>query len=66
MSGRLGRVDVHQHPAVAAQLRHLDDRLQRADLVVAPLQVHERGVGPDRGGDRVDVHMAALVASDRP
>ena len=64
MSGRLGRVDVQQHPAVAAQLRHLDDWLQRADLVVAPLKVHERGVGPDRGGDRVDVHLAAVVASD--
>ena len=53
VAGRLGGVDVHEHVAFAAALRRPRRRLQRADLVVAPLQVDERGVGPDGVGDRV-------------
>ena len=41
---RLRGVDVHEHAPLAARRHHLGHRLQRADLVVAPLHVHQRGV----------------------
>ena len=42
-SDGLRRVDVHEHATVAAPLDDLGDGLQRADLVVAPLDVDDRG-----------------------
>ena len=56
--GGLGGVDVDEHAAVAARGHHLGRPAARADLVVAPLQVHERGVGSDRGEHGVDVDAA--------
>ena len=41
-------VDVQEHATLAARIGDLGDGLQRGDLVVAPLEVHERGVGSDR------------------
>jgi hypothetical protein len=52
---RLRGVDVHEHPTVAARLDDLAHRLQRADLVVAPLQVHQRGRPVDRGEQLVGI-----------
>ena len=40
VAGGLGGVDVDQHAPLPAGGHDLGDRLQRADLVVAPLQVH--------------------------
>ena len=71
--GGLRGVDVDQHAALAALRDHGLHRLQRADLVVAPLNVHQRGVGPDRGheGGGIDAtlavaaHEAQVVAGRR-
>ena len=73
MPGGLRGVDVDEHAALAALRDHGLHRLQRADLVVAPLHVHERGVGPDRGheGGGIDAtlavaaHEAQVVAGRR-
>ena len=48
----LRRIDVHEHASVAAGRHHLGDRLDRAHLVVAPLQVDEGRVRTDRGEER--------------
>jgi hypothetical protein len=59
---RLGGVHVDQHTALPAAGHHLVDRLRRADLVVAPLEVDERGVGPHRRHQLVSIHPAPAVA----
>ena len=63
-AGGLGRVDVHEHAPLAAGRHHLGDRLDGAHLVVAPLEVDERGVGrrSRRAARRVD--PADLVHPD--
>src|SRR5262249_31740279 len=63
-SDGLGRVDVYEHTRVATPGHDLVDRLGRADLVVAPLQVDERGGRSDGGEDLVDVDTTGPVAAD--
>ena len=60
----LGRVHVHEHASLAACGHDLGHRLQRADLVVAPLEVDERGVGADRADHLGGVDVAEGVAAD--
>ena len=62
----LGGVDVHQHAALAAGGDHLGHGLQGADLVVAPLEVHQRGVGADGVQQLVGVDPAARRRRRRP
>jgi len=50
-----GRVDLGEHAALAAGGDDLGHRLHRADLVVRPLHVHERGVGTDGREHIVDI-----------
>jgi hypothetical protein len=52
----LRRVDVQQHPALAADGRDVGDRLHRADLAVRPADRDERRVRPERRGDGVSRH----------
>ena len=48
VAGGLRGVDVDEHAPVAAGRHDLGHRLDRADLVVAPLHVDQRGVRADR------------------
>ena len=50
--------------ALAARGDHLGDRLQRADLVVGPLQVHERSVVADGVEQLVGVDAPGAVDAD--
>ncbi len=68
----LGRVHVHQHAAGATAGHHLGHRLDRPHLVVAPLQVHQRGAatlgvvgGIHRSQHLVGVDAARAVDADR-
>ncbi len=60
-----GGVDVHRDARLPAQRDDVAHRLERADLVVGPLAVHERGARRGRrgqpGAERVDVDAAIGV-----
>src|SRR5690606_28529355 len=62
---RLRRVDVHQHTELPAARDDLGDGLQRADLVVAPLDVDDRGGVVDVLHQFVGVDPAQVVDADR-
>jgi len=65
VTGGLGRVDVDEDPGSATRGDHLGHRLQGADLVVSPLQVHERGAtGLDGGHHLLRVDATGLVDTD--
>ena len=63
---RLGRVDVHEHAARRGSARRpRRTGWQGPDLVVAPLHVHERGVGTRRAArDLVRIDAAEAVDAD--
>ena len=61
---RLRGVDVDEHASLATRGDDLLDRLDRADLVIAPLDVYERGVVGDGRRDLVRVHPARGVDTD--
>jgi hypothetical protein len=52
---------VDEDAALAAGVDHLGHRLGRADLVVGPLHVHQRGVGADGVEDGAGVDAAGTV-----
>ena len=62
-----GGVDVHRHPGPAAEVHHLGDGLDRADLVIGPLAVHEcRGIlGVASQGEGHPFGLDPAVAVDR-
>ena len=55
VAGGGGGVDVHEHAGVVGSGHYLPHRLQRGDLVVAPLAVHQRRA---RGGTSPTVTAA--------
>jgi hypothetical protein len=57
----LRRVDVDEDAALSDTRRRLDDRLHGADLMVGPLHVDERGVGADRGSQRIDIDTTDAI-----
>ncbi|MDZ7732312.1 MAG: hypothetical protein U5R31_03655 [Acidimicrobiia bacterium] len=59
----LRRVDVDEHTSLATACHDLPDRLEGADLVVAPLEVHHGGVVAHRGQELVDVDVPDAVGS---
>ena len=65
LADRLGGVAVDPHPALAAHRGGLGDGLQRADLVVGPLEVNHRGLAVDRRGERVEVESSRTVDRHR-
>ncbi len=60
----LGGVDVHEHAALAEDGDRFGDRLPGADLVVAPLQVDERGVVAHGSEQVADVDVPVRVDRD--
>jgi hypothetical protein len=60
----LGGVDVDQHVALPAGGDHRFEVVAGADLVVAPLQVHDRRVVSDGGQQFVGIDPAAPVDAD--
>ena len=74
VTGRLRGVDMHQHAEFTARRYHFDDGLQRADFVIGPLHVHERGVGANGGlqciavdaPETVDGHDDRISRAGRP
>src|SRR5205823_4191393 len=64
VTGGHGGVDVNEHAPLVARPHDLGDGLECADFVVAPLQVHEGGVGTHGGEQLVRVDTAAAVDTD--
>jgi hypothetical protein len=50
-----------EHASLAADRHHFGHRLHRADFVVGPLHVHQRGVGSDGGADVVDIDASHAI-----
>ena len=55
---------MNEHTSLTTCRDDLGDRLHRADFVVAPLQMHERGVRPDRSEQRLGIDSAGGVDAD--
>ena len=64
MAGRLGGVDVDQHATLAAGIDDLGDGLHRADLVVRPLHVDQRGGVVDGVDQGSGIDPSGAVAPD--
>jgi hypothetical protein len=60
----LGGVDVHEHAALTALGDDGGDGLQRAHLVVAPLQVHHRRIGTQSSHYFVRIDAAQVIDAD--
>ena len=65
VAGGLRGVDVDEHAPRTAGLHDLGHGLGGAHLVVAPLDVDERGVRPDRVEQRGGIDPALAVAADQ-
>jgi hypothetical protein len=57
----LRRVDVQQHPPVAADSRDVGDRLHRPDLTVGPADRYDRRVRSECRGDVVSRHPSGGI-----
>ena len=48
LAGRLGGIDMKQHPSLHGEIGHFGDRLHDAGFVIGVLQRNQQSVGPQR------------------